>query len=615
VTDIVLDLTDVAVGYHARRALRPTTTRIVASNIDAVARRGELTVLLGPNGSGKSTLLRTLCGLQPALRGSITLSGNDLHAMPAAELARTIAVVLTDRVDPGMLSARELAGLGRTPHLGLGGRMSARDHAVVAWALDAVGATHLADRPASELSDGERQRVLTARALAQEPTLLVLDEPTAFLDVPSRVALVELLRAAAREHHLAVVMSTHDLELALRVADHVWLVDRTGRLSTGTPERLALDGRIGDVFDSRSLRFDVGSGVFTLTPAHKSPIRARVRAPQPAASAIGRLLGREGAVVVDDDQPADLLVDTGEGLSVFHAGKVRPVEGLDALPRVLRDLPRTDLRLAPGNAVTSTLETLASISPCFTATTGDRGPSRWRPVHDLYDYADALAGVVGHVGARIGTTEYRVAASTLYLGYAARLWSLALGGIVRTGILPDVDRLLWRDVDGRIDLHLPDAVGWVDDDLDELVEVAREMVLGRHMEPMIAAIRAAEPMSARLLRGNTASALIGAARVLDGEAGTVAVKLAETILLDQRLVDTVDREGPGFRRRSCCLFYRTPASGYCEDCVLTRPNALEKKEESACPPLNPKGSRPRLSSPKAEGANSAGLSRRTRNRC
>lgn len=576
--DIVLSLTDVAVGYRSRRALGPATTRAVASGIRATARRGELTVLLGPNGSGKSTLLRTLCGLQPTLGGSILLSGKDLHAMPADDVARAIAVVLTDRVDPGMLSARELAGLGRTPHLGLGGRMGARDHAVVAWALDAVGAAHLADRPASELSDGERQRVLTARALAQEPTLLVLDEPTAFLDVPSRVALVELLRAAAREHHLAVVMSTHDLELALRVADHVWLVDRSGRLCTGTPERLALDGRIGDVFDSRSLHFDAGSGVFTLTPTHESPLRARVRAPEPAASAIGRLLGREGAVTVGDDHQADLLVESHDGLVVRHAGTTRPIDGLDALSRTLRALPRSDVTIAPSGAVTAALETLAGIGPYFTATTGDPGPGGWRPVRALYEDPDALAAVVGHVGARIGTTEYRVAASTLFLGYAARLWSLTLGGIVRAGIAPDIDRLLWRDVDGRIELHLPDPIGWAG---GGLADVARAAVLDGHLAPMITAIRAAEPMSERLLWGNAASALIGAARVLDGETRTTAIHTAEAILDDPLLVDTVDREGTGYRRRSCCLFYRTPLSGYCGDCVLTRPNEPAKKEESA----------------------------------
>lgn len=269
--DAALSVSRVTTGYSVRRPLRAPAAHVVATGLDATARRGDLTALLGPNGSGKSTLLRTICGLQPPLAGAVTLDGRDVRDMAADEVARTVAVVLTDRVDPGLLSGRELAGLGRTPHLGIGGRMSARDHAVVDWALDAVGAIHLADRPASDMSDGERQRVLTARALAQEPALLVLDEPTAFLDVPSRVALVELLRRAAREQDLAVVMSTHDLELALRVADHVWLLDHAGRLDTGTPGQLARSGRIGAVFDSRTLRFDPGSGVFVLDRTDDPP--------------------------------------------------------------------------------------------------------------------------------------------------------------------------------------------------------------------------------------------------------------------------------------------------------------------------------------------------------
>ena len=121
---------------------------------------------------------------------------------------------------------------------------------------------------------------------------------------------------------------------------------------------------------------------------------------------------------------------------------------------------RAEVTAASRCAVTATLATLAGLGPYFTATTGDPGPGDWRPVRDLYDDAHALAGVAGHVGARIGSTEYRVAASTLFLGYAARLWSLTLGGIVRAGILPDADRLLWRDTDGRIDLHLAEPVGW-----------------------------------------------------------------------------------------------------------------------------------------------------------
>ncbi|MCL2534808.1 MAG: ABC transporter ATP-binding protein, partial [Nocardiaceae bacterium] len=358
---VALRLDGVTTGYSVRRAMRPAVTRSVATRLSATARRGELTVLLGPNGSGKSTLLRTICGLQPALDGVTTLDGRDIRDMAADEVARAIAVVLTERVDPGMLSGRELAGLGRTPHLGLGGRMSPRDHAVVAWALDAVGATHLADRPASEMSDGERQRVLTARALAQEPTLLVLDEPTAFLDVPSRVALVELMRRAAREHGLAVVMSTHDLELALRVADHVWLLDRTGRLDTGTPEQLALDGRIGAVFDSQALRFDPASGVFVLDATVGDKRQARVFGSEPAVSAACRLLGREGfgiATADDGGADAELSVDVaaGNGTVVLrHAGRTVRLSSVDALPDALRALPDSALRVSTPAEIATTL--------------------------------------------------------------------------------------------------------------------------------------------------------------------------------------------------------------------------------------------------------------------
>jgi len=207
-------LRGLSIGYRTGGRLRRDRTRTVAAGLDAIARCGELTVLIGPNGSGKSTLLRTLCGLQPSLSGQILLGEDDLTSVDADALARKVAVVLTERVAPGLLSVRELTALGRIPHLGVGGRLRQHDHEIVDWALAAVGATVLADRPAAELSDGERQRVLTARALAQEPALLVLDEPTAFLDVPSRVGLVEMLRRLAQQRNLAVLLSAHDLELA-----------------------------------------------------------------------------------------------------------------------------------------------------------------------------------------------------------------------------------------------------------------------------------------------------------------------------------------------------------------------------------------------------------------
>ncbi len=251
-------LRDLAVGYRKRTVL---------SGLNAAARRGELTVLLGPNGVGKSTLLRTLAGLQPSLGGAMHLDGADLDGLSHTGRARRMAVVLTDRVSPGLLTARELVGFGRHPHTGFTGALTDHDRGIVDWAIDAVAATHLADRDVGELSDGERQRVLTARALAQEPGLLLLDEPSAFLDAPSRVALTGLLRKLASERDLAIVVSTHELELALRVADAVWLLDKDGVLHTGPPEQLALDGLISATFDTDELRFDLTAGTFVLRSA------------------------------------------------------------------------------------------------------------------------------------------------------------------------------------------------------------------------------------------------------------------------------------------------------------------------------------------------------------
>jgi iron complex transport system ATP-binding protein len=254
-----LDVLGADVGYRRRRA---TTT--VLAGVTLRAAPGELTALLGPNGAGKSTLLRTIAGLQPPLAGAIRLGGADLVALAPEQRARRVAVVLTERVEAGLLTAWELAALGRHPHTGPRGALRAADRAAVRAALVSVGAEHLAARPVGELSDGERQRVLIARALAQRPQLLLLDEPTAFLDAPSRVSVTGLLRRLARERHIVVVTSTHDVDLALRVADHGWLLDRERRLRAGSPAELVARGAVGAAFDSAELRFDAAAGTFVM---------------------------------------------------------------------------------------------------------------------------------------------------------------------------------------------------------------------------------------------------------------------------------------------------------------------------------------------------------------
>ncbi|RVW11629.1 hypothetical protein EGT67_02265 [Prescottella agglutinans] len=232
--------------------------------------------------------------------------------------------------------------------------------------------------------------------------------------------------------------------------------------------------------------------------------------------------------------------------------------------------PPRDCREAPPAAVAATLAGLATVGPYFTVTTGEPAPGPWRPTGRLYDDAETLAAVVTHVGVQIGADERRVAASTLFMGFAARLWSVTLGAVVRGRLIPvlDPEHLLWHEDRGRISLHLREPRGWEGGDPVALV---RDTVLEQHLDPLIAAIRATEPMSAHLLWGNAASALIGTARVLDGETDSDAIRIAERILRDPRLAETLERAPSGYRRRSCCLFYRTTVSGYCGDCPLARP--------------------------------------------
>jgi iron complex transport system ATP-binding protein len=292
--DAALRTRDLAVGYRARGACRA-----VLEHVNLAVDSGELVCLLGPNGIGKSTLLRTIARMQPPLWGSVELGGADLRAVSHFELARRLGVVLTERVAVEALTVRQIVGLGRYPHSGWFGGLTDRDRAVVGWAIDAVGVRHLAERDFSRLSDGERQRVMIARALAQEPVLLVLDEPTAFLDVPSRVELMGLLRQLTRDRPLAVVVSTHDLELALRTADTIWLVMPGGEVITGAPEDVVLSGAIGQAFEGRQIRFHQEERSFRLLTGTSGV--AAVHGAGLRASLAAAVLEREGYEVAAAD--------------------------------------------------------------------------------------------------------------------------------------------------------------------------------------------------------------------------------------------------------------------------------------------------------------------------
>ncbi|CAJ1508179.1 ATP-binding cassette domain-containing protein [[Mycobacterium] holstebronense] len=566
-----VELAGLAIGYRSRR--RSTT---VATGLAAQARRGELTVLIGPNGAGKSTLIRTLAGLQPALGGRVLLDGADLTALPRDELARRVAVVLTERVDPGLLSARELVGLGRIPHLGLGARLRPADEEIIDWALAATGAQHLASRPAAELSDGECQRVLTARALAQQPGLLILDEPTAFLDVSSRAALFGLLRELARDQQLAVVLSTHDLELALRVADRVWLMDPAGILVDTVGEELMLSGRIGDMFGNDTLRFDPASGMFEFIEANNERT-ARVDAQEPLRSALIRVLSRESWGI--DDSAEIVLTATDHAAITLRTSSGNQITALRDLPQRLRALPATPHRCASQDQTITALAELSAVSSYFAVSTGTADDADWHPVTQLYTDPDLLAGAIAGVQDRIGAADLRVAVSTFYLGFAARLWSIGLGGLAEHSLLIDLDpdQLWYADSGGPVRLYLPNPTAWQGSSTnDELEPALADMILTGHLEPLAVAVRRLGPISEGLLRGNIASAALGAARALRWHhGGDLADQpiwdLARTMCDDERLAGAVSfsDSGTDYRRASCCLFYRTPGGGLCGDCALT----------------------------------------------
>ncbi len=265
----MLSASGLAIGYRPPRQ----PAHVVVDGIQIELADGEFVCLVGPNGAGKSTLIRTIAAMQAPLAGRVLLRGLDIHRLPAAELARTVSVVLTERVGVGAMRAEALVALGRYPYTGWFGSLTQSDLEIVEWAIGAVRADALAGRDFSTLSDGERQKILIARALAQQPRLMVLDEPTAFLDLPRRVELMALLRSLAHETGQTMLMSTHDLDLALRTADRMWLLPHGGPLHAGAPEDLVLSGAFEQAFGGEGVEFDAATGAFTMDV----PVRGRVQ--------------------------------------------------------------------------------------------------------------------------------------------------------------------------------------------------------------------------------------------------------------------------------------------------------------------------------------------------
>ena len=318
-----------SIGYPSKGDVK-----VVASDICAGINSGELTCLLGANGVGKSTLLRTLSAFQPKLSGEIRIQGKEIGSYTDKQLSKVISVVLTEKCDIRNMTSVELIGLGRSPYTGFWGTLSKEDKEVVDHAINLVGISHLAHRMVHTLSDGERQKVMIAKALSQETPVIFLDEPTAFLDFPSKVEMMQLLHQLSRQTDKTIFLSTHDLELALQIADKIWLMDKVNGVTIGTPEDLSLDGTLSSFFARKGIVFDLETGLFRVNNEYTSQIRIVGHGQKYAM--VRKALQRNG-ILANRNVESDVYIETGDlkgdGTFVLHPvnGEAVTVQTIDEL--------------------------------------------------------------------------------------------------------------------------------------------------------------------------------------------------------------------------------------------------------------------------------------------
>ena len=250
---MILELHNLHIGYDD-----DASRYVVAEALNASLHRGTLACLVGANGVGKSTLMRTLSGFQSALQGTVCFSGQAIGEYTPRDLAGGGGGVLTERESTPDLTVEEVVAIGRMPYTNFWGRLTMVDRQAVDEAISLVGIESLRHKKIGRVSDGERQKVMIAKALAQQTDIILLDEPTAFLDYGSKVSVMRLLRQLAHEQGKAILLSTHDLEIAFQTADEVWILQRDG-LRTGTLEALEQQGAVSAFLATSGLRYEATS--------------------------------------------------------------------------------------------------------------------------------------------------------------------------------------------------------------------------------------------------------------------------------------------------------------------------------------------------------------------
>ena len=238
---------NLAVGYDGQTLIRDITIGV---------EKGEIVTLIGPNGAGKSTILKSITRQLKTIAGTVTIDRADLKRLSLKELATRMAVVLTERMKPELMTCRDIVATGRYPYTGRLGILTAEDEAKVDSAMEAVHALELSDRDFNAISDGQRQRILLARAICQEPEIIILDEPTSFLDIRHKLELLSILRGMAKEKGITVIMSLHEIDLAQKVSDKILCVKGETIDAYGTPEQVFEEENIRALYDIEQGFFD-----------------------------------------------------------------------------------------------------------------------------------------------------------------------------------------------------------------------------------------------------------------------------------------------------------------------------------------------------------------------
>jgi iron complex transport system ATP-binding protein len=329
--DHMISLEQISIGYKRNQPL--------LSGVNLTAEPGEMIALVGRNGTGKSTLLRSILGLTPLLAGKCLLRGIPLQDYDMRNRARTVSYVSSQVARIPAITVRELVSLGRIPYTGWMGRQGNEDRKLIEQAVIEVGMEKYMDRNLEQLSDGERQRVMIARAFVQDTPVMVLDEPAAYLDIPNKYELVRIL-SAFRDQQKTILYSTHDLETAMMCADKFWVI-LDGQIHEGSPEDLGLSGLFEQLFESSGIAFDRESGRFKYQLAPRGGIRL-VDGPDQAVVWTRHTLERLGFEVSDSQEQTTVMVTrAGSGFHwIVKQGNAE--KSLDSLYRLARFLTQDD---------------------------------------------------------------------------------------------------------------------------------------------------------------------------------------------------------------------------------------------------------------------------------